>query len=93
MLTKLAGAALLFVLLPQAAFAAGGIGGATMGVAWALPFAGMLLSIALGPVLFPHFWELNYGKFAAFWAVLVVVPLVLFRGVDPALGRRIDAAE
>ena len=92
MLVKLAGAALLFALFPQAAFAAGDIGGATMGVAWALPFAGMLLSIALGPILFPHFWELNYGKFAAFWAVLVVVPLVLFRGVDPALGALLHTA-
>ena len=72
-------------LTSSAAFAAGDIGGASMGVAWALPFAGMLLSIALGPVLFPHFWELNYGKFAAFWAALVLVPLVLLRGFEPAL--------
>ncbi|MBX9911408.1 MAG: sodium:proton antiporter [Beijerinckiaceae bacterium] len=74
------------------ASAAGDIGGATMGFAWALPFAGMLLSIALGPILFPHFWELNYGKFAAFWAVLVLVPLVLFRGFDPAMGALIHTA-
>ncbi len=80
------GAALALCLASSAAHAAGDIGGATMGVAWALPFAGMLLSIALGPVLFPHFWELNYGKFAAFWSLLVLIPLVLFRGFDPALG-------
>ncbi len=80
------GAAVAACLASSAAFAAGDIGGATLGVAWALPFAGMLLSIALGPVLFPHLWELNYGKFAAFWAMLVLVPLVLFRGFDPALG-------
>ncbi len=41
------------------ASAAGDIGGATMGFVWALPFAGMLLSIALGPILFPHVWEHN----------------------------------
>jgi Na+/H+ antiporter NhaD/arsenite permease-like protein len=75
-----------------AASAAGDIGGATMGFAWALPFAGMLLSIALGPILFPHLWEHNYGKFAAFWAALVLVPLVLFRGFDPALGALIHTA-
>jgi Na+/H+ antiporter NhaD/arsenite permease-like protein len=74
------------------ASAAGDIGGATMGVAWALPFAGMLLSIALGPILFPHLWEHHYGKFAAFWAVLVLVPLVLLRGFDPALGALIHTA-
>jgi Na+/H+ antiporter NhaD/arsenite permease-like protein len=54
-------------------------------VFWALPFAGMLLSIALGPVLFPHLWELSYGRFAAFWAALVLVPLVLLRGFEPTL--------
>ncbi len=74
------------------ASAAGDIGGATMGFAWALPFAGMLLSIALGPILFPHLWEHHYGKFAAFWAVLVLVPLVLLRGFDPALGALIHTA-
>jgi Na+/H+ antiporter NhaD/arsenite permease-like protein len=80
------GTVLALCLISSAALAAGDIGGATMGAAWALPFAGMLLSIALGPVLFPHFWELNYGKFAAFWSVLVLAPLVLSRGFDPALG-------
>ncbi|WP_371126652.1 sodium:proton antiporter [Bosea sp. (in: a-proteobacteria)] len=79
-------AALLLCLPAGPAFAASGIDGASMGVLWALPFTGMLLSIALGPILFPHFWELNYGKFAAFWAALVLVPLVALRGFEPALG-------
>lgn len=89
---SLAGAALALCLTTSAALAAGDIGGATLGVAWALPFAGMLLSIALGPVLFPHLWELHYGKFAAFWAVLMLVPLVLFRGFDPTLGALLHVA-
>lgn len=80
-----AAAVVALCLTSSAALAAGDIGGATMGGLWALPFAGMLLSIALGPILFPHFWELNYGKFAAFWAALVLVPLVLLRGFEPAL--------
>ena len=86
--TGLAGlAAAVMLCLPAGpALAATGIDGASMGGLWALPFAGMLLSIALGPILFPHFWELNYGKFAAFWAALVLVPLVALRGFEPALG-------
>ncbi len=63
-----------------------------MGMTWAMPFAGMLLSIALGPVLFPHFWELNYGKFAALWAALALLPLVVFRGFDPAFGALLHTA-
>jgi Na+/H+ antiporter NhaD/arsenite permease-like protein len=92
MLIKLAGAVLALWLLPQSAHAAGDIGGATMGVAWALPFAGMLLSIALGPILFPHLWEHHYGKFAAFWALLLIVPLAVLRGFEPALGALLHTA-
>jgi hypothetical protein len=43
---------LLLCLFPTAAFAAGDLGGATLSWLWALPFAGMLLSIALGPCCF-----------------------------------------
>ena len=94
-MTRLAAllSALALCILPAGpALAASDIGGASMGVLWALPFAGMLLSIALGPILFPHFWELNYGKFAAFWSVLVLVPLVLFRGAEPALAVLLHTA-
>lgn len=46
-----------------------------------LPFAGMLLSIALLPLLAPRFWHHNYPKVSAFWAAVFVVPFVLtFRG-------------
>ena len=49
--------------------------GAAMSLWWGLPFAGLLLSIATGPLLFHHVWEHHYGKIAAVWAALVVVPL------------------
>lgn len=87
----LAGAGVL-CLISSVALAAGDIGGATMGPLWALPFAGMLLSIALGPILFHHLWELHYGKFAAFWALLLLVPLVLLRGFDASLGAVLHTA-
>jgi Na+/H+ antiporter NhaD/arsenite permease-like protein len=65
------------VLMPTPAFAAGGLDGAGLSILWALPFAGLLLSIATGPLLYPHLWEHHYGKFAAFWALCTVVPLYL----------------
>ncbi|WP_420102429.1 sodium:proton antiporter [Bosea sp. (in: a-proteobacteria)] len=81
------------VLLPATpAFAAGDIGGASLGPLWAVPFAGMLLSIALGPILFHRLWEHHYGKFAAFWALLVLVPLFLFRGAEASLGVLLHTA-
>jgi Na+/H+ antiporter NhaD/arsenite permease-like protein len=51
--------------------------GSTLTWVWALPFAGLLLCIATGPVLFAHFWERQYPKFAALFAVLVITPLLM----------------
>jgi Na+/H+ antiporter NhaD/arsenite permease-like protein len=76
-------AALLF---PGMAVAAEehGLPGAAMSLWWALPFAGLLLSIATGPLLFHHVWEHHYGKIATFWAALVVVPLAIAFGMPMA---------
>ncbi len=50
--------------------------------AWsALPFVGILLSIALFPLLAPRFWHHHYPKVAAAWSVLLLVPFVIaYRG-------------
>ena len=74
------------LLLPDTAHAAEGLPGDTMSLLWAVPFAGILLSIATGPLFFPHFWEHHYGKISAFWAVLALVPMVLSFGFGTALG-------
>jgi len=67
------------------ALAAESLPGATMSLIWALPFIGILLSIATGPVLFPHVWEHHYGKFTLFWSLLVLVPMWVSFGGDVAL--------
>ncbi|MDG4882294.1 sodium:proton antiporter [Mesorhizobium sp. WSM4884] len=74
------------VLLPAQALAAEAhaLPGAAMSLWWALPFAGLLLSIATGPLLFPHLWEHHYGKIAAAWAALAVVPLAIAFGISSA---------
>ncbi|MBM3325581.1 MAG: sodium:proton antiporter [Calditrichaeota bacterium] len=43
----------------------------------ALPFVGILLSVALFPLLFPHFWHHHYPKVAAFWALVFAVPFLI----------------
>lgn len=46
---------------------------------WAcVPFVGILLSIALGPLLVPHFWHDHYGKVSAFWALAFALPFLIF---------------
>jgi Na+/H+ antiporter NhaD/arsenite permease-like protein len=46
-----------------------------------LPFVGILLSIALLPLIAPKHWEDHYPKVSLFWAVVFAVPfLVVFKG-------------
>jgi len=47
-----------------------------------IPFVGMLLSIALFPLLAPEFWHHHFGKVSAFWAATLAVPfLAAFKGL------------
>ncbi|RWM82143.1 MAG: sodium:proton antiporter [Mesorhizobium sp.] len=73
-------------LLPGVALAAEphALPGETMSLWWALPFAGLLLSIATGPLLFHHVWEHHYGKITLLWAALTVVPLAVAFGIPSA---------
>jgi Na+/H+ antiporter NhaD/arsenite permease-like protein len=75
-LPALAGA---MVLLPDGALAAE-FDGRSLSVVWAVPFIGMLLSIAVFPLLAPHAWEHHHGKIAALWALLVLGPMALAFG-------------
>jgi len=44
------------------------------------PFAGILLSIAILPLVRPHFWEYNFGKISVFWATLFFIPFWFLYG-------------
>ncbi len=70
-------AAALFAFIPAPAFAAEGLNGAELSLMWALPFFGILLCIATGPVFYPHAWEHHFGKFTAFWSALIIIPLLM----------------
>ncbi len=46
-----------------------------------IPFAGILLSIALFPLILPDFWHHHFGKISGFWAAVLAVPfLIAFKG-------------
>lgn len=46
-----------------------------------IPFACMLLSIALCPLLMPDFWHHHFGKISALWAASLGIPfLIVFKG-------------
>jgi Na+/H+ antiporter NhaD/arsenite permease-like protein len=79
-------AAILFCFIVSApsavaAEAGHGIDGRTLGLVWAAPFAGMLLSIALLPLLAPDFWHHHYGKVSLFWALAFLLPFAAQYGV------------
>lgn len=79
---------LALVFVPALAFAADTlphIPGKELSVLWAVPFACMLLSIALGPLFLPHFWENHFGKVAIFWALAFLVPCAVLYGFNTAL--------
>ena len=46
-----------------------------------IPFALMLLSIALFPLILPDFWHHHFGKISALWAASLAIPfLIAFKG-------------
>jgi Na+/H+ antiporter NhaD/arsenite permease-like protein len=46
-----------------------------------IPFAFMLLSIALCPLIVPEFWHHHFGKISGFWAASLALPfLIAFKG-------------
>lgn len=60
--------------------------GSRLSALWGLPFAGMLLSIAILPLITPAFWHHHYGKIAAAWALAFIAPFALSFGASAALG-------
>ena len=70
---------------------AASLDGAQMGWPWALPFLGILLCIATGPLLFPKLWHSHYGKIATGWALFALLPIALVQGPSAALAALVHA--
>src|SRR3990167_6606276 len=63
-------------LLPVLARAAD-MDGAQLSVLWSVPFAGILLSIAIMPLVAPFFWHHHFGKVSAAWALAFLIPFAI----------------
>ena len=78
-----------------AAFAASGAAsafdGAQLSLWWGVPFAGLLLSIALVPLFSARLWHDHYGKFAAGWAAALLVPFAVLHGPGEAWHHAVHA--
>ena len=83
---------ILFPTISFAAAAAGGDGhddhaghhgvdGSKLPLWTIIPFIGMLLSIAIVPLINFHFWEHHYGKFSLAWIAILSIPfLIAYKG-------------
>ncbi len=54
------------------------------GLAWGIPFAGLLLTIALGPMVAERLWHKRMALIAAGWALALLLPYALAHGPGSA---------
>lgn len=62
------------------AYAAPHLDGGELGLISVVPFVGILLSIAVFPLVVPHFWHRNFGSISAFWAPAFLVSFAILFG-------------
>jgi hypothetical protein len=74
------------LLLCPALAAAADFDASRLSPLWGLPFAGILLSIALCPLLLPWVWHHHYGKIAAGWGLAFLLPFAVMFGPAAAGG-------
>ena len=79
-----AGAVAAMALLVPGWCAAAALDGASLSIGWGVPFAGILLSIALMPLVVPGFWHHHFGKVAAGWALAFLLPFAAVFGLPLA---------
>ena len=78
------------LLLPGLS-AAADVDGRQLSPLWGIPFAGILLSIALLPLLAPRFWHHHFGKVAAAWSLAFLLPFALTFGSTAATASFVHA--
>src|SRR5215471_8731235 len=76
--------AAILLMNTDPAHAAAALDDTKLGWPWALPFIGILLTIATGPLLFARFWHRHYGKLTFAWSVLTLAPLAAAYGTSAA---------
>ena len=64
--------------------------GSTLSFAYCIPFAGMLLSIAICPLVNGAWWEKFKGAAVLFWSLLFLVPFAIGNGAGTALNHFLE---
>ena len=88
-------ALLLCLVSIPAAFASEGGAHAVVSAtlpAWSIiPYVGMLLSIAICPLVKPHWWEKNMLAVAIGWSLVFLIPFAVAYGMGEALFRLLES--
>jgi Na+/H+ antiporter NhaD/arsenite permease-like protein len=79
------------LVVADTAHAAAALDGTALRWPWALPFVGILLTIATGPLVFPKLWHRHYGKLAFVWSTLTGAPLAALYGTPAAVAAFVHA--
>ena len=58
----------------------------------AIPFLGIILSIAILPNALPGFWSKHYGKIALAWSLIVLAGIIILQGLDAGIHSLISVA-
>ena len=63
-----------------------------LSLVWDLPFAGLLLSIAIFPLFARSWWERHFWAVTAAWATLFLAAFALSRGIATAAHALLQTA-
>jgi Na+/H+ antiporter NhaD/arsenite permease-like protein len=64
---------------------------ASLAPIWAVPFVGLLLSIAILPMAAPRLWHRHHGTVALAWAAILLLPMIVAFGPHATLDLAVHA--
>lgn len=67
------------------------LNGGGLSILWGIPFTGLLLSIALCPLLTPGFWHHHFGKLTVAWSLAFLLPCAFYFGTTTAVHGAVHA--
>lgn len=83
--------AVVLAMNPMTAMAAGDAAASeTVPLAFCIPFAGLLLCIAVLPLIKPELWEKHQAVAVAVWSLLFIIPFALCYGAGEALEKVLE---
>ena len=65
------------------------LSGIGLSLSWGIPFAGLLLSLAIWPIVAAEFWHRHYGKVTAVWAMAFLAPFAIVYGPGETLHQTV----